>query len=260
MMGPERRSMALSDEERKITAHHEAGHAILNHFLPESDPNYKCTIIPRGRALGVTVKLPEVERYNYGKKYLLSEIVVLLGGRVAEEIMFGEQTTGAQNDFERSTSMARKMVTQWGMSARLGPRTFGRRESMVFLGREMGDQPDYSEKMAELIDEEIRELIDRAHNRARSILVANRERLNYLAKRLAEEETLDPDQLREIFAWQPGTPQPGGTTPKPPPRSEPPASPPPPTGGGDDRARDPLLPPKPGLVWGGDRSNLDIPD
>ena len=183
-----------------------------------------------------------------------------MGGHAAEEVVFGEMTTGAHDDLSKASQIARSMVMQWGMSAKLGPRTFGKRESVVFLGREMGEQRDYSEKMAEQIDDEVRELIDRAHNRARSILVANRERLNYLAKRLAEEETLEPDQLREIFGWQPGTPGPE-TKRLEPPRSEPPASPPaPPTGGSDDRVRDPLLPPKPGLVWGGDRSTLHFPE
>lgn len=204
MMGPERRSMALSDEERKITAHHEAGHAILNHFLPESDPNYKCTIIPRGRALGVTVKLPEVERYNYGKKYLLSEIVVLLGGRVAEEIMFGEQTTGAQNDFERSTSMARKMVTQWGMSE-LGPLSFGngKRDEQVFLGKELAHQQDYSEDTAIEIDRAVRQIINECYDQARTVIETNLDGLKKLAENLLEHETLVLSQIVEILGPRP---------------------------------------------------------
>ena len=202
MMGPERRSMTLSDEEREITAYHEAGHAILNHFLPESDPNYKCTIIPRGRALGVTIKLPEVERHNYGKKFLLSEIVVLLGGRVAEEIMFGEQTTGAQNDFERSTSMARKMVMQWGMS-QLGPLAFGKRDEQVFLGKEISHHQDYSESTAIEIDRAVKQIINECYDQARTVVETNLEGLKKLAAGLLEHETLVLSQIEEILGPRP---------------------------------------------------------
>ena len=202
MMGPERRSMMLSDEERQITAYHEAGHAILNHFLPESDPNYKCTIIPRGRALGVTIKLPEVERHNYGKKFLLSEIVVLLGGRVAEEIMFGEQTTGAQNDFERSTSMARKMVMQWGMS-QLGPLAFGKRDEQVFLGKEISHHQDYSESTAIEIDRAVKQIINECYDQARTVVETNLEGLKKLAAGLLEHETLVLSQIEEILGPRP---------------------------------------------------------
>ena len=202
MMGPERRSMTLSDEEREITAYHEAGHAILNHFLPESDPNYKCTIIPRGRALGVTIKLPEVERHNYGKKFLLSEIVVLLGGRVAEEIMFGEQTTGAQNDFERSTSMARKMVMQWGMS-QLGPLAFGKRDEQVFLGKEISHHQDYSEDTAIEIDRAVKQIINECYDQARTVVETNLDGLKKLAAGLLEHETLVLSQIEEILGPRP---------------------------------------------------------
>ena len=202
MMGPERRSMMLSDEERQITAYHEAGHAILNHFLPESDPNYKCTIIPRGRALGVTIKLPEIERHNYGKKFLLSEIVVLLGGRVAEEIMFGEQTTGAQNDFERSTSMARKMVMQWGMS-QLGPLAFGKRDEQVFLGKEISHHQDYSESTAIEIDRAVKQIINECYDQARTVVETNLDGLKKLAAGLLEHETLVLSQIEEILGPRP---------------------------------------------------------
>ena len=202
MMGPERRSMMLSDEERQITAYHEAGHAILNHFLPESDPNYKCTIIPRGRALGVTIKLPTIERHNYGKKYLLSEIVVLLGGRVAEEIMFGEQTTGAQNDFERSTSMARKMVMQWGMS-QLGPLAFGKRDEQVFLGKEISHHQDYSEDTAIEIDRAVKQIINECYDQARTVVETNLDGLKKLAAGLLEHETLVLSQIEEILGPRP---------------------------------------------------------
>ena len=202
MMGPERRSMMLSDEERQITAYHEAGHAILNHFLPESDPNYKCTIIPRGRALGVTIKLPAIERHNYGKKFLLSEIVVLLGGRVAEEIMFGEQTTGAQNDFERSTSMARKMVMQWGMS-QLGPLAFGKRDEQVFLGKEISHHQDYSESTAIEIDRAVKQIINECYDQARTVVETNLDGLKKLAAGLLEHETLVLSQIEEILGPRP---------------------------------------------------------
>ena len=202
MMGPERRSMTISDEERQITAYHEAGHAILNHFLPESDPNYKCTIIPRGRALGVTIKLPAIERHNYGKKFLLSEIVVLLGGRVAEEIMFGEQTTGAQNDFERSTSMARKMVMQWGMS-QLGPLAFGRRDEQVFLGKEISHHQDYSEDTAIEIDRAVKQIINECYDQARTVVETNLDGLKKLAAGLLEHETLALPQIVEILGPRP---------------------------------------------------------
>jgi len=202
MMGPERRSMMLSDEERQITAYHEAGHAILNHFLPESDPNYKCTIIPRGRALGVTIKLPAIERHNYGKKFLLSEIVVLLGGRVAEEIMFGEQTTGAQNDFERSTSMARKMVMQWGMS-QLGPLAFGKRDEQVFLGKEISHHQDYSEDTAIEIDRAVKQIINECYDQARTVVETNLDGLKKLAAGLLEHETLALPQIVEILGPRP---------------------------------------------------------
>ena len=192
----------LSDEEKQITAYHEAGHAILNHFLPESDPNYKCTIIPRGRALGVTIKLPAIERHNYGKKFLLSEIVVLLGGRVAEEIMFGEQTTGAQNDFERSTSMARKMVTQWGMSE-LGPLSFGKRDEQVFLGKELAHQQDYSEDTAIEIDRAVRQIINECYDQARTVVETNLDGLKKLAESLLEHETLVLSQIEEILGPRP---------------------------------------------------------
>ena len=202
MMGPERRSMTISDEERQITAYHEAGHAILNHFLPESDPNYKCTIIPRGRALGVTIKLPAIERHNYGKKFLLSEIVVLLGGRVAEEITFGEQTTGAQNDFERSTSMARKMVMQWGMS-QLGPLAFGRRDEQVFLGKEISHHQDYSEDTAIEIDRAVKQIINECYDQARTVVETNLDGLKKLAAGLLEHETLALPQILEILGPRP---------------------------------------------------------
>jgi len=202
MMGPERKSMVVSDKERKITAYHEAGHALLHHFIPESDPNYKCTIIPRGRAMGVTVALPSEERHNYSRKYLIGQITVLLGGRVAEEIKFDEQTTGAQNDFERSTDLARKMVTQWGMSD-LGPLAFGKNEQQVFLGKEMSHHKDYSESTALEIDNAVQHIVTQCYDRAKSILTTNLDGLKNLAEELLEKETLVSEEIIDILGPRP---------------------------------------------------------
>ena len=202
MMGPERKSMVVSDKEREITAYHEAGHALLHHFIPESDPNYKCSIIPRGRAMGVTVALPAEERHNYSKKYLIGQITVLLGGRVAEEIRFDEQTTGAQNDFERSTDLARKMVTQWGMSD-LGPLAFGKNEQQVFLGKEMAHHKDYSETTALEIDNAVQNIVSHCYDRAKSILTTNLDGLGDLAEELLEKETLVSEEIIDILGPRP---------------------------------------------------------
>ncbi|MBP97490.1 cell division protein FtsH [Candidatus Poribacteria bacterium] len=202
MMGPERKSMVVSDKEREITAYHEAGHALLHHFIPESDPNYKCSIIPRGRAMGVTVALPAEERHNYSKKYLIGQITVLLGGRVAEEIRFDEQTTGAQNDFERSTDLARKMVTQWGMSD-LGPLAFGKNEQQVFLGKEMAHHKDYSETTALEIDNAVQNIVSHCYDRAKSILTTNLDGLGNLAEELLEKETLVSEEIIDILGPRP---------------------------------------------------------
>ncbi len=202
MMGPERKSMVVSDKEREITAYHEAGHALLHHFIPESDPNYKCSIIPRGRAMGVTVALPAEERHNYSRKYLIGQITVLLGGRVAEEIRFDEQTTGAQNDFERSTDLARKMVTQWGMSD-LGPLAFGKNEQQVFLGKEMAHHKDYSETTALEIDNAVQNIVSDCYDRAKSILTTNLDGLKNLAEELLEKETLVSEEIIDILGPRP---------------------------------------------------------
>ena len=202
MMGPERKSMVVSDKEREITAYHEAGHALLHHFIPESDPNYKCSIIPRGRAMGVTVALPAEERHNYSRKYLIGQITVLLGGRVAEEIRFDEQTTGAQNDFERSTDLARKMVTQWGMSD-LGPLAFGKNEQQVFLGKEMAHHKDYSETTALEIDNAVQNIVSHCYDRAKSILTTNLDGLGNLAEELLEKETLVSEEIIDILGPRP---------------------------------------------------------
>ncbi len=206
LMGPERRSLVISEAEREITAYHEAGHALMLHFVPESDPNYKCTIVPRGRALGVTAKLPLEERHNMSKKGLLAHIIFALGGRVAEEIIFREQTTGAESDFEQATNLARRMVTQWGMS-RLGPLTFGKRDEQVFLGKELAVHKDYSEKTAIEIDRAVQEIVMECYEKARSILETNIDGLKLLADALLERETLVTKEIDEILGPRPQLPE-----------------------------------------------------
>jgi cell division protease FtsH len=205
MMGPERRSLVISKEERRITAYHEAGHALMLHFVPESDPNYKCTIVPRGRALGVTAKLPLEERHNLNRKGLLAHIIFALGGRVAEEIIFGEQTTGAQNDFEQATHLARRMVTQWGMSP-LGPLAFGRRDEQVFLGKELAVHQDYSEDTAIAIDRAVYDIIMECYGKAKEIIETNLDGLKLLADALLEQETLITEEIEEILGPRPQLP------------------------------------------------------
>ena len=199
LMGPERKSIIISDSEKKITAYHEAGHALLSHLIPEADPNYKCTIIPRGRSLGVTQKLPTEEKYNYGKTYLEAEIAVRLGGRVAEEMKFGEPSTGAKDDLERATDMARRMVCDWGMSEKLGPLTFGKKEEQIFLGKELATHKDYSERTAVEIDREIRRIIENCLARAELLLKENEFRLDKLANALLERESLNAKDIEELM-------------------------------------------------------------
>jgi len=199
LMGPERRSMIISEFERELTAYHEAGHALLSYFIPEADPNYKCTIIPRGRALGVTQKLPVEEKHNYTKSYLEAEIAVKLGGRVSEQMKFGEPSTGAKDDLERATEMARKMVCDWGMSERMGPLTFGKREEQIFLGKEIATHKDYSEETAIEIDREIRRIVEECLTKAESLLKENEPRLDRLASVLLEKESLNAQQIEDIM-------------------------------------------------------------
>jgi cell division protease FtsH len=206
LMGPERRSMIISESEKKITAYHEAGHALLSYLIPEADPNYKCSIIPRGRALGITQKLPLEEKHNYGKAYLEAEIAVRLGGRIAEDIRFGEPSTGARDDLERATDMARKMVCEWGMSEKLGPLTFGKKEEQIFLGREIATHKDYSEATAIEIDREIRVIVDRCLSKAESLLKKNEYRLDKLANALLDKETLDAKNIEELMEQESATP------------------------------------------------------
>ncbi len=257
MVGPERKSRLLVGREKEVVAYHEAGHALVAAMIPGHDKVHKITIIPRGMAGGYTKYLPEEEQRLVSRSHWEGFMASALGGHTSEELVFGEMTTGAHDDLSKATQIARSMVMQWGMSKNLGPRTFGKKESLIFLGKEVNEQRDYSEKIAEQIDDEIRELIDTARDRARSILTASRAQLDHLAQRLMVEETLDPEQLREIFAWEPGQPEPTRTPTLPPTRPEPPPSSPPAAGGDDERGSEPVMPPKPGLVWGGDRSSLD---
>jgi len=199
LMGVERRSLILSEAEKEITAYHEAGHALVAKFLPGADPVHKVTIVPRGVALGLMQQLPDDEKHNFPKQYWLNRICIAFGGRAAEEIIFKEITTGASSDISVATNIARRMVCEWGMSEKLGPLSYGRRDEAVFLGREIGHQRDYSEHTQGQIDAEVRELVDTELGRARKILNDNRLLLDRLAKALLEVETLDADQVERII-------------------------------------------------------------
>ncbi len=202
LMGAERRSLVLTEEERNNSAYHEAGHALVGLKVKHADPIHKVSIIPRGRALGVTQYLPIDERHNYSRDYLLDQLVVLQGGRAAEWIALGQITTGATNDIERATEMARKMVCKWGMSDKLGPLTYGREEEHVFLGKEIAAPKDYSEKTAEAIDEEVRSMVRNGLKRAEEAITANREALENLAKALLERETLSSEEVDKVVAGE----------------------------------------------------------
>jgi len=201
LMGVERKSMLLSDEEKKNTAYHEAGHALVAAMLPHSDPLHKVTIIPRGMALGVTMQLPIDDRHNYYKNYLETSIAILMGGRIAEEIFLNSMSTGAGNDIERATEMARKMVCEWGMSD-LGPLTFGKKEEQIFLGREIAQHRDYSEATAVKIDAEVQKLVGNGYAAAKGILSSNRDVLERIAHALIEREVLDAVQIKMIIEGQ----------------------------------------------------------
>jgi cell division protease FtsH len=198
LMGAERKSLLLTDEEKKVTAYHEAGHALVASKLPHADPLHKVTIIPRGMALGVTMQLPETDKHNYTKEYLETEIAILMGGRLAEEIFLNQMSTGASNDIERATEMARKMVCEWGMSE-LGPLTFGKKEEQIFLGREIAQHRDFSEETAMKIDVEVRKIVDLAYQRARQVLENDREALIRVAQTLLEREVLDANELKMVI-------------------------------------------------------------
>ncbi|MEW6109845.1 MAG: ATP-dependent zinc metalloprotease FtsH [Nitrospirota bacterium] len=199
LMGVERKSMIISEEEKKNTAYHEAGHTLVAKLTPGTDPIHKVSIIPRGRALGVTQQLPIDDRYTYSKDFLIKTLQVLLGGRAAEEIALKHMTTGAGNDLERATDLARKMVTEWGMSEKLGPLTFGKKDEQIFLGREIAKHKDYSEKIAEEIDDEVKRLVTEAYEESKRILTENYNTLDSFAKALLEKETLDSQEIDQLI-------------------------------------------------------------
>jgi cell division protease FtsH len=201
LMGVERKSLLLTDEEKKNTAYHEAGHALVAAKMPNSDPLHKVTIIPRGMALGVTMQLPTDDRHNYYKNYLETEIAILMGGRIAEELFLNVMSTGAGNDIERATDMARKMVCEWGMSD-LGPMTFGKKEEQIFLGREIAQHRDYSEDTAIKIDQEVRKLVNKGYTTAKQLISENREVLERIARALIEREVLDANEIKMLVENQ----------------------------------------------------------
>jgi len=199
LMGVERRSMVISEKEKKTTAYHEAGHALVAALLPGTDPLHKVTIIPRGRALGVTMQLPMDEQHTYQRNYLINSLAILMGGRCAEEICLGEMTTGAGNDIERATEMARKMVCEWGMSEKMGPLTYGSKEEQVFLGKDFSSQKNFSDQTAKLIDQEVKTLVVGGYTRATELLKQNRDKLEEMAQALLEHETLDAKDIQNIL-------------------------------------------------------------
>jgi cell division protease FtsH len=200
LMGAERRSMVMSLEEKRKVAYHESGHALVAVLQTGADPLHKVTIIPRGMALGVTQQLPIDDRYTHSRGYLMTELAVLFGGRVAEQMVFNEMWTGAGNDIERATELARKMVCEWGMSEELGPMTFGKHEEQIFLGRDINHSKDYSEHTAQTIDREVRHLIEGAYQRAKGLLTDNTPLLHALADRLLEKEVVDGAEVVEMVA------------------------------------------------------------
>jgi cell division protease FtsH len=240
LMGAERRSMIISENEKRVTAIHEAGHALLTVTLPHADPIHKVTIIPRGMALGLTQQLPIDEKHNYSREYLEDQIAILLGGRIAEELTIGSITTGAGNDLERATDLARRMVCEWGMSDALGPLTFGKKEEQIFLGREIAQHQDYSEDTALRIDQEVKHFVTRNYERAQTILSEYKPRLLDMAEALLAHETLDAEQVKRLAAGLPLDEPTPAQGPPPPPAREP------------NRAKDrpapaivPPLPPRP---------------
>ncbi len=225
MMGPERKSMIMPEEERRNTAYHEAGHALVARLLPKTDPVHKVTIIPRGRALGVTMQLPEGDRYSMDKNRMLDTISVLFGGRIAEEVFMNQMTTGASNDFERATAIARDMVTRYGMTDELGPVVYAENEGEVFLGRSITKTTHMSEETMQKVDKQIRKIIDEQYALARKLIEDNKDKMHAMAKALLEWETIDSDQIDEIMAgkepsppkdWTPSVNRSGGSDPKPP--------------------------------------------
>ena len=206
LMGTERKSMIISEAEKRITAYHEAGHALVARLIPDTDPIHKVTIIPRGRALGLTQQLPIDERHTYAKDYLLNTLSILMGGRAAEEIVLEMQTTGAGNDIERASDIARKMVCDYGMSEELGPLTYGKKDEQIFLGREITQHRDYSEFTAQRIDKEVSRIINEAYGRTTNLLKTNLESLHKIAQALLERETLDVRAIDELLGIAPDEP------------------------------------------------------
>jgi len=245
--GPERKSRIITPREKEIVAYHEAGHALVGHLLPKSDPPYKVSIIARGMAGGFTRYLPDEDRHLMTRSQFQDMLAAMLAGHVAEELVFSEMTTGPEDDIGKATRIARKMVTQWGMSERLGPRSFGRKEELVFLGREISEQRDYSEKVAEEIDDEVRRIIDKAYHTAKQVLTEHRDKLDEVVARVKEVETIEGDDLTGLLA------APVGQAPK---RAEPPAPEPPkdetpePAEEADAETPKPQIG-KPGLAYGG---------
>ncbi|MEO6856835.1 MAG: ATP-dependent zinc metalloprotease FtsH [Rhodoferax sp.] len=219
LMGPERKSMVMPEEERRNTAYHESGHALIGKLLPKCDPVHKVTVIPRGRALGVTMSLPAQDRYSYDSEYMLSQISMLFGGRIAEEVFMNQMTTGASNDFERATSIARDMVTRYGMTDALGPMVYAENEGEVFLGRSVTKTTNMSEQTMQKVDSEVRRIIDQQYSLARKLIEDNSDKMHAMAKALLEWETIDMEQIDDIMAgreprppkdWTPRTPTGGG--------------------------------------------------
>jgi cell division protease FtsH len=226
IMGAERRSMVMPEHERKNTAYHESGHAVVAKLLTRTDPVHKVTIIPRGRALGVTMQLPTEDRYSLDREQILQNIAVLFGGRIAEEVFMGQMTTGASNDFERATEMARNMVTRWGMTESLGTMVYAENEGEVFLGRSVTTHKNMSEETMRKVDAEIRRLLDQQYALARKILEDNRDKVEVMAKALLDWETIDAEQIDDIMAGRPPRPPKplAAPVPKPPKDSTPSAS------------------------------------
>jgi cell division protease FtsH len=243
MMGPERKSRVRSPRENEMVAYHEAGHALVAYKLDDFDPLYKITIVSRGMAGGYTLALPEEDRHINTKAYLEKRLAMALGGHAAEELIFGEMSTGPSDDISKVTKLARSMVTRYGMSERLGPRTFGQKEELVFLGREISEQRDYSEKVAEEIDDEVRHIIEQAHELARQILRDNKDKLVMLAEKLIEVETIEGEQLLALLGGDvpPAAEEPSSPPPSTPPPAEPEVRP------DEDQPRGT---PRPGLAWG----------
>jgi len=227
LMGPERKSMVMPEGERKNTAYHESGHALIGKLLPKCDPVHKVTIIPRGRALGVTMSLPAQDRYSYDSEYMLNQISMLFGGRIAEEVFMNQMTTGASNDFERATSIARDMVMRYGMTDALGPMVYAENEGEVFLGRSVTKTTNMSEQTMQKVDAEVRRIIDQQYQLARKLIEDNKDKMHAMAKALLEWETIDSDQLDDIIA---------GKDPRPPKDWTPPSTTPGPSDGGGNAA------------------------